>query len=219
MSRTRRALAMLVLSLTLFGATTAAVAAPSTPSAVEDQNDRLLRNIEKGTAAQTRAAFQAFRSMERNLVSTVAAPPAAAEDQNDRLLRGIEKGTAARTQAAVEAFRSMERNLGSPDAATSVAVEDQNDRLLRGIEAAAASRTQAAFELARSTERNLTPVAVDGGASQLIPQADAVVPPAEGNGFAALLFGLVGGLIGGVAVLSGRAAVARRRLHRAVPAS
>ena len=176
MSRTGRALAMLVLSLTLFGATTAVVAAaPSTPSAVEDQNDRLLRGIEAAAAAQTQAAFQAARSMERNL--------------------------------------------GSRDAAPGVAVEDQNDRLLHGIEAAAAARTQAAFELARSMERNLTPVAVDGGTTQIVPRADAVVPPAEGNGFAALLFGLVGGVIGGVAVMSGWAAVARRRLHRAVPAS
>jgi hypothetical protein len=67
-------------------------------------------------------------------------------------------------------------------------------------------------------ERNLTPVAVDGGATQIVPRADAVMPP-QGNGFAALLFGLVGGLIGGVAVMSGWAAVARRRLHRAAPAS
>jgi hypothetical protein len=54
------ALAMLVLSLTLFGATTAvAAAAPSTPSAVEDQNDRLLRGIEAAAAARTQAALRA----------------------------------------------------------------------------------------------------------------------------------------------------------------
>ena len=57
MSRTYRALTVLALSLALAAGTTAvAVAAPVTSSAVEDQNDRLLRSIEAAQAERTQAA-------------------------------------------------------------------------------------------------------------------------------------------------------------------
>jgi hypothetical protein len=80
MNRTYRALAMLVLSLALLGATSAVAAAQST-SGVEDQNDRLLRNLEASQAERTQAAVQLHRAMERNLapappVADIAAQPA-----------------------------------------------------------------------------------------------------------------------------------------------
>jgi hypothetical protein len=108
MSRTHRALTVLALGLALAAGTTAAVAAPPTPSAVEDQNDRLLRHLQAGDRARTQAAIEQARAIERN------AGPAAvgAEDQNDRLLRGLEARAAAGTQAAVEQARAIERNLG-----------------------------------------------------------------------------------------------------------
>jgi hypothetical protein len=82
MRRTHRALAMLALSLALVAATTAtAVAAPPAPTGIEDQHDRLLRNLERGQAERTLAAVTLARSMERNLtavpaVGGVAAQPA-----------------------------------------------------------------------------------------------------------------------------------------------
>jgi hypothetical protein len=80
MSRTHRALTILALSLALAAGTNAvAVAAPATPSAVEDQNDRLLRNIEAAQAERTQAAVEQARAVERNLgpapVVTIAAQP------------------------------------------------------------------------------------------------------------------------------------------------
>ena len=77
MTRTNRALTVLALSLALAAGTTAvAVAAPVTSSAVEDQNDRLLRNIEAAQAERTQAAVEQARAGERNLVPvvTIAAP-------------------------------------------------------------------------------------------------------------------------------------------------
>jgi hypothetical protein len=54
MSRTSRKLAVLVLSLALTtGPAAVAVAAPQTPSAVEDQNDRLLQSLQAGQAERT----------------------------------------------------------------------------------------------------------------------------------------------------------------------
>jgi len=54
MSRTHRALAMLALSLALVTATAAvAAAAPPSPAGIEDQSDRLLRNLEAGQAERT----------------------------------------------------------------------------------------------------------------------------------------------------------------------
>ena len=111
MSRTHRALTVLALSLALATATTAvAVAAQPTPSAVEDQNDRLLRNLEVAQAQRTQAAVEQARAGERD--SAAAQPAAQAEDQNDRLLRNLEVAQADRTQAAVEQVRAGERNLG-----------------------------------------------------------------------------------------------------------
>ena len=80
MSRTYRALTTLALSLALATTTTAvAVAAQPAPSAVADQNDRLLHSIEAGQAARTQAAVEQVRAGERDLgpapVVTVAAEP------------------------------------------------------------------------------------------------------------------------------------------------
>ena len=80
MSRTHRALTVLALSLALATATTAvAVAAQPTPSAVEDQNDRQLRNHEVAQAQRTQAAVEQVRAGERNLgpvpVVTIAPQP------------------------------------------------------------------------------------------------------------------------------------------------
>ena len=92
MSRTSRKLAVLALSLALTtGPAAIAVAAPQTPSAVEDQNDRLLRNVEATQAERTQAAVEQARATERNLgpvpVVTVAAPqvPAAGDRDLDLL--------------------------------------------------------------------------------------------------------------------------------------
>lgn len=79
MSRTYRALTVLALSLALAASTAAvAVAAPPTGSA-EDQNDRLLRNIETAQAERTQAAVEQARAGERNLgpapVVTIAPQP------------------------------------------------------------------------------------------------------------------------------------------------
>jgi hypothetical protein len=104
MSRTHRALTVLALSLALATATSAvAVAAEdlnaqrkalyqsqleqnlagrtaaSTQSAVEDQNDRLLRGVEAAQAERTQAAVEQARAGERNLgpapVVTIAPQP------------------------------------------------------------------------------------------------------------------------------------------------
>lgn len=74
MSRTQRALAMLALCLAIVSATTAvAAAAPTLTTRIEDQNDRLLRNLEAGQAERTQAAVELARSMERNLRPVAAA--------------------------------------------------------------------------------------------------------------------------------------------------
>ena len=104
MSRTHRALTVLALSLALATATSAvAVAAEdlnaqrkalyqsqleqnlagrtaaSTQSAVEDQNDRLLRGVEAAQAERTQAAVEQARAGERSLdpapVVTIAPQP------------------------------------------------------------------------------------------------------------------------------------------------
>ena len=86
MSRTHRALAMLALSLAVATATTAvAAAAPSPGTAIEDHNDRLLRNQQAAQAERTQAAVALARSMERDLrpvpaVDVVAAQPTVAPD-------------------------------------------------------------------------------------------------------------------------------------------
>jgi hypothetical protein len=63
MRRTHHTLAMLALTLTLVGVTTAAAAAQPT-TGVEDHSDRLLRWHQ---AQQAQAAVALTRSMERNL--------------------------------------------------------------------------------------------------------------------------------------------------------
>jgi hypothetical protein len=110
MPRIHRALTTLALSLAIAAATTAVAVAAPTGSAVEDQNDRLLRNLETAQAARTQAAVEQARALERQAGAAAAEP--VAEDQNDRLLRNLEAAQAERTQAAVERFRAGERELG-----------------------------------------------------------------------------------------------------------
>jgi hypothetical protein len=84
MRRTHRVLTLLALSLGLVTATSAVAVAAPTPSAIEDQHDRLLRNLEAGQAERTEAAVQLSRAMERNSApvpaSGVAAQPAPRTD-------------------------------------------------------------------------------------------------------------------------------------------
>jgi hypothetical protein len=79
MSRTHRALVMLVLCLAL-ATTTSAVAAQPSPPTIKGQNDRLLRRLEAGQAAGERAAVELHSSMERNFApASTADSPAAAQ--------------------------------------------------------------------------------------------------------------------------------------------
>jgi hypothetical protein len=97
--------------------------------------------------------------------------------------------------------------------------EDQHDRRLRNLRAEQAERTQTAMELFRSGERTFVP-APDSSADVAAPSFVRPVPavPRPGVGVAAsLLLGLVGGLIGGCAVLAGWTTATRRRLRQ--PAS
>jgi hypothetical protein len=128
------------------------------------------------------------------LVATTAAVAGAAEDVN------------AQRKALYQS--ELDHNLA---ARTTAPAEDQNDRLLRGIEAAQAGRTQAAVEQARAGERNLVPV-VTVAAPQPVPAA----PGRDVDVVAIALLGLIGGLIGGAAVVVGTAA--NRRRHRVVAA-
>ena len=155
------------------------------------------------------------------LVATTAAVASAAEDVNgshkalyeselaQNLAGQAARSQAARTEAAVERARALDRQAGA--AAAQPAAEDQNDRLLRGIEAAQAERTQAAVEQARAGERTLVPV-VTIAAPQPVPAA----PGRDVDLVAIALLGLVGGLIGGAAVVAGTAV--NRRRHRVVAA-
>jgi hypothetical protein len=83
MGRSLRLLAVLALGVALATAVSAtAVAAPSPPTTIEDQNDRLLRNLRAEQAARTQAAVELYRSMERNFIpapdpSAVPAQPPA----------------------------------------------------------------------------------------------------------------------------------------------
>jgi len=88
MSRTSRKLAVLALSLALTtGPAAIAVAAPQTPSTVEDQNDRLLQRLQAGQAERTQAAVEQARAGERNLgpvpVVTIAPQPVPAAGGDD----------------------------------------------------------------------------------------------------------------------------------------
>ena len=150
------------------------------------------------------------------LVGTTAAVASAAEDVNaqrkalyqSQLAQNL-AGQAARTEAAVERARALEHQAGAVTAQP--LAEDQNDRLLRGIEAAQAGRTQTAVEQARAGERNLVPVVTIAA-----PQATPAARGRDVEVVAIALLGLIGGLIGGAAVVAGTAA--NRRRHRVVAA-
>ena len=172
MTRTYRALTTLALSLALV-ATTAAVAA----AADDDVN------------AARKALYES--ELEQNLAGQAA------------------RSQAARTEAAVERARALERQAGAVTAQP--VAEDQNDRLLRNLEAAQAERTQAAVQQVRAGERDLVPV-VTITAAQPTPAA----PGRDVDVVAIALLGLIGGLIGGAAVVAGTAA--NRRRHRVVAA-
>ena len=75
---------------------------------------------------------------------------------------------------------------------------------------AQAARTQAAVEQARAGERNLVPVVT------ITPQPLPAAPSRDVDVVAVALLGLVGGLLGGAAVVAGTAA--NRRRHRVVAA-
>ena len=96
----------------------------------------------------------------------------------------------------------------------SATIEDQNDRLLRGIEAAQAERTQAAVDQVRAGERNLGPVPVVTVAAPPVPAATG----RNADPLGILLLGLVGGLVGGAAAMTGWTVASRRREHGAVAA-
>ena len=155
------------------------------------------------------------------LVATTAAVAGATEDHSSarkalyqselvqNLAGQAARSQAARTEAAVERARALERQAGAVTAQP--AVEDQNDRLLRGIEAAQAERTQTAVDQARAGERNLVPVVTIAA-----PQPTPAAPRRDLDVVAIALLGLIGGLIGGAAVVAGTAA--NRRRHRVVAA-
>jgi hypothetical protein len=155
------------------------------------------------------------------LVGTTAAVASAAEDVNDsrkalyesELAQNLKAGAAASTQAAEQA-RAGEREF----AAAAGAAEDVNaarkalyQSELAHNQAAAAARTQAAAEQARAGERNLVPVV-----TITAPQPVPLAPGRDVDLIAIALLGLVGGLIGGAAVVAG--AAANRRRHRVVAA-
>jgi hypothetical protein len=151
------------------------------------------------------------------LVGTTAAVATAAEDVNAQR-KALYQSELAQNQKTQSTDVSGQRKalyqseLDHSLAARTVApAEDQNDRLLGGIEAAQAERTQAAAEQARAGERNLVPV-VTIAAPQPVPAA----PSRDVDLVAIALIALVGGLIGGAAVVAGVAA--NRRRHRVVAA-
>jgi hypothetical protein len=107
-------------------------------------------------------------------------------------------------------------------AAAAPPVEDQNDRLLRNLEAAQAGRSQDAAVLAQrkalyqsELAHNLAVARTVGAPIQ--PAAPTVPGPGVGV-LAALLLGLVGGLVGGGAVIGGWIVASRRRVQRAAAA-
>jgi hypothetical protein len=79
MSRAYRALTVLALSLALVASSAAVAVAAAPTGSAEDQNDRLLRNIQAAQAARTQAAVEQVRAGERNLgpapVVTIAPQP------------------------------------------------------------------------------------------------------------------------------------------------
>jgi hypothetical protein len=84
MVRPLRLLAVLAMCVAIATATSAAaIALPPPPTTIEDQNDRLLRNLQAEQAERTQAAVELYRSMERNfvpdldIIGDMAAPPQA----------------------------------------------------------------------------------------------------------------------------------------------
>jgi hypothetical protein len=137
------------------------------------------------------------------LVGTTAAvalatPPTGSSEEVNAQRKALEL---AQTQTARKALYQSEL----------AQTKAQQTQAVVGIEAAQAERAQAAIEQARAGERNLAPVDTIA-APQPVPAA-----PARDVGVVAIaLLGLVGGLIGGAAVVAGTAA--SRRRHRAVAA-
>ena len=109
----------------------------------------------------------------------------------------------ARNQAKAEGVDAQRKALYQSELAQNQAKAEASAQAVVGIEAAQAARAQAA------TERNLVPVVTI--VSQPVPA------PARDIGVVAIaLLALVGGLIGGAAVVAGPAA--SRRRHRVVAA-
>jgi hypothetical protein len=132
-----------------------------------------------------------------------------------RLLAGLALG------AALAAATSAAAIAAQPTPPTA---EDQHDRRLRNLRAEQAERTQAALELFRSEERHFVPAADSSGdvaappSARPAPDLPAPAVPRPGIGVVtSLLLGLVGGVVGGCAVLAGWTAATRRRLRQ--PAS
>jgi soluble lytic murein transglycosylase-like protein len=131
-----------------------------------------------------------------------------------RLLAGLALGAALAIATSAAAIAAQP---------TPPTIEDQHDRRLRQLEAEQAARTQAAVELFRSGERNVVPAADSSGdvaappSARPAPVPAPIVPRPAVGVVASLLLGLVGGVVGGCAVLAGWAAATRRRLRQ--PAS
>ena len=131
-------------------------------------------------------------------------------DRPLRLLAVLAMGVALVTATSAAAIAAQP---------TPPTAEDQHDRRLRNLRAEQAERTQTAMKLFRSGEHNFVP-APDSSANVAAPSFVRPVPavPRPGVGLAAsLLLGLVGGVVGGCAVLAGWTTATRRRLRQ--PAS
>jgi septal ring-binding cell division protein DamX len=127
-----------------------------------------------------------------------------------RLLAVLAMGVALATATSVAAIAAQP---------TPPTAEDQHDRRLRNLRAEQAERTQTAVNLFRSGERIFVP-APDSSADVAAPSVVRPVPavPRPGAGVVvSLLLGLVGGVVGGCAVLAGWTAATRRRLRQPAP--
>jgi hypothetical protein len=108
---------------------------------------------------------------------------------------------------------------------TPPSIDDQNDRRLRSLRVEQAERTQAGVERFRSGERTFAADPDIIGDIVAPPHANpasvpAPVVPRPGVGVvASLLLGLVGGVVGGCAVLAGWATATRRRLRQPATAT
>jgi hypothetical protein len=104
---------------------------------------------------------------------------------------------------------------------TPPSIEDQNDRRLRSLRVEQAERTRAGMELFRSGERTFAPDP-DIIGDVAAPSRARPVPPVPRPGVgvvASLVLGLVGGVVGGCAVLAGWATATRRRLRQPATAT